>query len=263
MYFTAEKLLTHTLEEHSVSCWTCDYCSYGTGVEAESKTSIATPKQIFPTAEAWTSHVAEIHPDLIVPQERGTFADMNKRQMIGPLSCPLCDFASDSLTASIDDHILGHLHEFALRALPDTVVDLPDNNTGATARADVLSHTQSADNATAKLQYPTISARHLLESIHDTETRALAVPPDSDEAAIEVWQARAGRIHAMIMIRDEIDAEQWDILFRDAIDDLSSASRWAAPPYYPGNGIWGKLPIYSIPAMVTRLMKLKTLLRDP
>ncbi|KAK5658464.1 hypothetical protein OQA88_1853 [Cercophora sp. LCS_1] len=234
MYLTAEKLLAHTLEEHSVPCWTCDYCSYGA-----SKTSIPTPKQFFPTAEAWISHVAEMHQDLIAPQERSIFADMNKRQMIGPLSCPLCDFASDSLTAGIDDHILGHLHEFALRALPNTVVDLPDNNTGTTARAYTpLSHTQSANNATAELQYPTISTRHLFETVHDLEIGTVALLPDSDEAATEVWQARASRLHAMIMIRDEIDAEQWATLLRDAIDDLNSASRYAAPPYCPGSGTW-------------------------
>lgn len=243
------------LEEHSVSCWTCDYCSY-----SARKASIPTPKQFFPTAEAWTLHVAEMHPDIIAPEERSIFVAMNKRQMIGPLSCPLCDFASDSLTAGIDDHILGHLHEFALRALPDTVIDLPDNNTSATARAyATLSHTRSASSATAKLQYPTISPRHLFETVHDLEIGAVAVPPDSDEAATEIWQARASRLHAITMVRDETDAEQWATLFRDAIDDLSSASRYAAPPYCPGNGSWGKWPAYSILGVVNRLMKLRAL----
>lgn len=255
MYPTAEKLLTHTLEQHSVPCWTCDYCSYGA-----SETSIPTPKHLFPTAEAWIAHVAEMHRDLIAPQERSIFADMNKRQMIGPLSCPLCDFASDSLTAGIDDHILGHLHEFALRALPNTVVDQPDNNTGATARAyTLLSHSQSANNATAELRYPTISARHLVETLHNLGIGAVALPPDSDEAATEIWQARAGRLHAMTMIRDEINVEQWTTRLRGAIDDLSSASRYAAPPYCPGNGTWGKWLTYSTPAVATGLMKLRTL----
>ncbi len=79
MYLTAGELLTHTPEEHSVPWWSCDYCPHGTRLEAESQKIIATPKQFFPTAEAWVSHVAEMHSDLIAPQHRGLFAKMNEQ----------------------------------------------------------------------------------------------------------------------------------------------------------------------------------------
>jgi hypothetical protein len=267
MYLTAEKLLAHMLEKHSVERWTCDYCAYPAGVKTETSTS--TPRQFFQTAEDWTKHIAAMHGDLIAPQERSILVDMNKRRLIGPLSCPLCGFVSDSLTAVIDDHILSHLHEFALRALPDAVDDsLDEIESRITQVHSVLSHTQSADNATDELQYPAISFEDLSQAMHDLKLLrphqtdwVIAAPPDSDKAAIEVWQARAGRLHAMIMIRNDIDPERWLNAFNEEIDGLNSTLRYIAPPYCPGNGSWGKLLRYSVSTLVTGLTSLRALYR--
>ncbi|RYP35697.1 hypothetical protein DL768_010977 [Monosporascus sp. mg162] len=244
MYLTAEKLLAHMLEKHSVQRWTCDYCAYPAGAKAERSTP--TPRQFFQTAEDWTKHVATTHGDFIAPQERSILVDMNKRRLIEPLSCPLCGFVSDSLTAVIDDHILSHLHEFALQALPDAVDDsLDEIESRITQVHSVLSHTQSADNATDELQYPTISVKDISQAMHDLKLLkphqadwVIAAPPDSDEAATEVWQAKAGRLHAMIRIRNDMDPQQWLNVFNEEINGLHSTLRYIAPPYCPGNGSW-------------------------
>ena len=107
MYLTAESLHGHMLEKHSVMRWICAYCSYDCN---ETKDY---------SAQEWESHTAAEHGDIIPADQRALFAELNKYSMIGPLSCPLCQFNTETLDTKVDGHILQHLREFALRSLPD------------------------------------------------------------------------------------------------------------------------------------------------
>ncbi|KAK6332695.1 hypothetical protein TWF730_004354 [Orbilia blumenaviensis] len=115
MYATAENLLSHMLKKHSVTRWACDHCSYGTNEKEPARKS----PQYFDTSQEWESHAATEHKDMIPVEQRAIFAELGKRPTIGPLSCPLCQFATESPDTRINDHILQHLHEFSLWALPD------------------------------------------------------------------------------------------------------------------------------------------------
>ncbi|KAH7153569.1 hypothetical protein EDB81DRAFT_791617 [Dactylonectria macrodidyma] len=243
-FLTSKRLLAHMFEKHSVQRWTCDYCTYDARAKVEKGTSSS--RQFFLTADDWIEHVATTHEDLISPQQRGVLVGMNKRILIGPLSCPLCDFVSDRLATAIDDHILDHLHDFSLRALPDTAADtLDDIESRITHLQSVLSHTQSVENPNDDLQYPTTSFEDLSQAIHNIkipgphqENRALAMLPNFNEAIVEAWQALAGRLHAMIPIFDDMDPELWLNILNEDIDTLNSLQQYSPPPYCPGTDSW-------------------------
>ncbi|KAL6408087.1 hypothetical protein AUP68_08460 [Ilyonectria robusta] len=127
MYPTDENLLAHMIDKHSTMRWTCDYCA--SKDEASKQRSTDAPRE-FNNAGDWEGHVEEAHGDQITAHQRPILAELNKRPAMGPLTCPLCDFAMETMGSRIDDHILQHLHEFALWALPNgsgvmKMVDIP------------------------------------------------------------------------------------------------------------------------------------------
>jgi len=73
----------------------------------------------------------QTHFDIIPAAQSHVFAELSKRRMIGPLCCPLCDFTTERMAVSIDDRILSHLHEFALRALPENNGELGDDGSSS------------------------------------------------------------------------------------------------------------------------------------
>lgn len=139
MYLTTEALMAHTLDKHSLERWTCDYCASSTDVN---EVSTSPELRAFETAKDWIDHIAKDHRDAMSPDAGTILADLNKRQMILPLSCPLCPFSVDYMDTRINDHILLHLHEFSLLALPEDAWGSGEKTTGTVSQAsERLSYT--------------------------------------------------------------------------------------------------------------------------
>jgi hypothetical protein len=137
MYLTAESLLAHTLEKHSLFQWVCDHCT----MSGSTVTNATHPNQHFASAEEWLEHVAKYHGDLTTEKERIVLAELSKRPMHLPLDCPLCPFAIESMSDKIDDHILLHLHEFSLLALPERAWETDEKSKTLSQGSDPLSYT--------------------------------------------------------------------------------------------------------------------------
>lgn len=141
MYLTAESLLAHMIAKHSCTRWTCDYCTTGTQTSDDANDGKAFE---FTTDKAWQEHMEQFHSKLVPSDKRSMLVELNRRQMIGPLACPLCDtFKMESLDTKIDDHILQHLHEFALWALPEGAEGRDDDGSKVSQVSGTLSHTKT------------------------------------------------------------------------------------------------------------------------
>ncbi|KAK6519711.1 hypothetical protein TWF506_000011 [Arthrobotrys conoides] len=205
MYTTSEHLLVHMLENHSVTRWTCDYCSPAIG--NGNSTSIDGESRLFDSAEKWELHISTKHNDTIPANQRATFAEMSKVAVIGPLTCPLCHFTADFEETDIGDHILQHLHEFALRALPEhTYIEARSSQGSNTSRVyGSLSHIQSDSAGSVIMQESPVV------TVEEVEARMTAIWPlipltgistegfhlkirlpytNEDDDVIELWQTR-------------------------------------------------------------------------
>ena len=237
MYPTAESLLGHMLEKHSVMRWICAYCSYDSGEIKDYN------------AQEWESHTAAEHGDIIPADQRAIFAELNKQSMIGPLSCPLCQFTTESLDTNIDEHILQHLHEFALRSLPDNEGELNDQWSKKSQATALVSHTQlnSIDAAIVR-EYP-IATHEEIEGAMDRaqhifSTRGitsliprLEMPLHSDAAAAELWYTKSCRLKEILDIPRFIYHEGmhqelpniWNEML-DVVEEMNSAAVMDAQP---------------------------------
>ncbi|KAF2821888.1 hypothetical protein CC86DRAFT_386241 [Ophiobolus disseminans] len=205
MYFNAESLIAHTLEKHSLARWTCDYCAASASESGTTNTAIL---QQFDSAEEWTEHVAKLHKDVATEEELPILSGLNKRQMIFATECPLCPFSVEGLTNRIDDHILLHLHEFSLLALPDDAWGFAEKTQSMSQGSDALSAVhehESADVAdipeseitTDKLNQLVQSARSLNRrtthggAYHYLDLPHISTLPSSrglsEESARELW----------------------------------------------------------------------------
>ncbi|KAF2963129.1 hypothetical protein GQX73_g10441 [Xylaria multiplex] len=109
----------------------------------------------FWSADAWEDHVNKAHSDRIKVAQLPVLVELSKRSVIGPLSCPLCDFSTDAVDSKIDDHILQHLHEFSLRALPEIPNPVADDRSKASQISGSLSHVRDMGHADQRpLEYP-------------------------------------------------------------------------------------------------------------
>ncbi|KAF3931094.1 hypothetical protein ABW20_dc0106874 [Dactylellina cionopaga] len=206
MYTTAENLLAHMLKNHSIIRWTCDYCVCGTNEEGSTDEN----SRQFDTAQEWESHIASKHEDMIPVSQRTIFAELNKQPMIGPLSCPLCQFTTPSMDTKIDDHILQHMHEFALRALPEGAEGRVDQESDTSRVYGLLSHTRldSADVAIAR-DYSIIAIHEVLDAIvsvwhllPESETKSFLPkinPPSTlNMAAFELWHTKSRQLKEIL-----------------------------------------------------------------
>jgi hypothetical protein len=246
MYLTAESLLAHMLEKHSVTRWSCDYCAYGAD---KSKESADEELQQFDTAEEWESHIAAKHGDTIPVSQRAILAELNKQPMIGPLFCSLCPFTTMSMDMKIDDHILKHLHEFALRALPEGARETDDQGSKTSQASGLLSHTQSnsVDAAIAR-EYPIVTlqeVKYAMDNAWDLFSTSgtaspqpgLKWPLHSDAAATELWQTKSRQLKEMLdalkfIYQDNMRWEHPYILdvVVEAVDEMNSAAVANAQP---------------------------------
>ncbi|KAI7775985.1 hypothetical protein LA080_006011 [Diaporthe eres] len=138
MYLTSETFLAHLIEEHSSLRWVCDFCALGDTTKGHPRVH-----HDFLSAEQWEMHIQEAHGHRvkgIQQAELAELAELNKRPMIGPLSCPLCDFAMPNMSSKVDRHIFQHLHEFSLRALPEPAKNGDTNGSIASGVTVMPSH---------------------------------------------------------------------------------------------------------------------------
>ncbi|GAW22554.1 hypothetical protein ANO14919_120940 [Xylariales sp. No.14919] len=155
MYPTTENLLAHVMSKHSSVCWTCSLCRSG---DQATGCSLTHTLQDFWSAEAWESHVKKVHSDRIKVSQLSVLAELSKRSVVGPLTCPLCDFSTDTVDSKIDDHILQHLHEFSLRALPESANPIADEGSKASQVSGSLSHVKDVGHeGQHALEYPITS----------------------------------------------------------------------------------------------------------
>ncbi|KAF3297187.1 hypothetical protein TWF132_008542 [Orbilia oligospora] len=225
MYTTAERLLTHMLEKHSTARWTCSYCVYSKGINGLSDKE----PSWFDTAQEWDLHMAANHGDIVPPNQRDTLAELNKELTIGPLSCPLCEFTTHSADTKVDNHILQHLHEFSLRALPEDVKQKGDNQITTSQASGLLSHTQSDHIGVAMDQeWPMVT----LEELESSLKRALNLhpyvdrypppslkhlPPDANKALAEIWQLRSYKLKKTL---DDLNSDLHDVNGMECVSSM-------------------------------------------
>jgi hypothetical protein len=211
MYLTTESLLSHMLEKHSMIRWACDYCAFKTNT---SKDTTKHDREYFDSAEIWMKHMGMKHGKIATAAERITLAGLNERRVIPQLSCPLCPFVVESIDTKIHDHILLHLHEFSLLALPDDAWGAGETSTGTASHAsDELSHTQEMRaDISMPLAHPEATVGALLQSIRTSNLLDVAgnrvgatlraIPDWTTAAAKELW------IRDVSKYRDSLDAIQ-------------------------------------------------------
>ncbi|KAH8897709.1 hypothetical protein GQ53DRAFT_884487 [Thozetella sp. PMI_491] len=109
MYLTADELVRHTHAEHSVTRWVCDYCS-SQDTSAEG--------YVYESLEDWEQHMHQAHSGKFQPAQLSSLGKVSRLQMFEAMTCPLCAYTTDVAKPALEDHILQHLHGFALRSLP-------------------------------------------------------------------------------------------------------------------------------------------------
>lgn len=109
MYLTSEELISHVRDHHATKMWACNFC-LPKASEAET--------YVFESSIQWQEHVLQAHRESIPEQQISSLARISERQMIQAVSCPLCAYTPAGAQNTVDQHILRHLHEFALRCLP-------------------------------------------------------------------------------------------------------------------------------------------------
>ncbi|KAF3000402.1 hypothetical protein E8E14_001436 [Neopestalotiopsis sp. 37M] len=109
MYLTSEELISHVHEHHARKMWACDFC-----LPNASETDL----YVFESPIEWQKHVQQSHRDSVLVQQLPSLARFSERQVMQAMSCPLCAYIPVGIQSTVDQHILQHLHEFALRSLP-------------------------------------------------------------------------------------------------------------------------------------------------
>ncbi|KAI0530442.1 hypothetical protein GGR58DRAFT_518468 [Xylaria digitata] len=221
---TTENLLAHMMEKHSSTCWTCNVCSSGHWATGGS----LTPTQHdFWGAEAWEDHVKKAHSDRIKVAQLPVLAELSKRSVIGPLSCPLCDFSTDAMDSKINDHILQHLHEFSLRALPEISDPVADERSKVSQVSGSLSHVRDMEHADQRpLEYPIAKRTQLAADLERLwafypssslkELMARITGPtvsSADSAAVEFWGFHLLKVSSVLEIIN---------LSTDGVDSMDS-----------------------------------------
>jgi hypothetical protein len=257
MYLTAESLLAHIIENHAVTRWACDYCAHlATGRDI----SVEHQALIFETAEAWNSHFADIHPEKLAVIDRSLLAELSKRQMFQTLSCPLCQELKvdiDTMDTKVDDHILRHLHEFSLLALPEITWDTSKTLASTSRKSSLLSQVpEKSTNSTYPLSYAEVTLSQLQQTIEETwpiirpdqqepRPEVISQLPRMDVSDIELIRSKAYRLQEVLnavkrLPRDRFDCKQHydDCLHtqvtgiaadytevRDLVDELNAISK--------------------------------------
>ncbi|KAK0710120.1 hypothetical protein B0T26DRAFT_724126 [Lasiosphaeria miniovina] len=117
LYVTSEEWNTHMRNNHSQVRWLCNICM-------NKATSFATKND-------WESHVTTSHANSFPQDQVAVLGELSRRTVYLPPSCPLCPFLPDEGQQGTEDHIAGHLHQFALRCLPGNIDDGDASSSGS------------------------------------------------------------------------------------------------------------------------------------
>lgn len=107
LYLTSDDLNRHMLKEHGTVRWMCDFCS-----------SRSSDIFMFATFDEWEYHMKQQHPTTFEHPQLPSLGKVSQRRVIDLSHCPLCSYKTETITQEVDEHILKHLHDFALRCLP-------------------------------------------------------------------------------------------------------------------------------------------------
>ncbi|KAF3396793.1 hypothetical protein DPV78_007762 [Talaromyces pinophilus] len=187
MYSKADQLLAHMKTRHSLTKWACNPCSTNTKQASESDPSDPQILIFFDSAESWQAHTEKEHGNLGPAPQRDILTELSQRQLIGPLECPLCKSEPAEPRTGIDEHILKHLHEFALLALPGDAAPANEKESSAfqvSSSASLLSYTK--DSWTVNVGTPDddfTNYKMVMESFEDIESRLERFEPEFSNKA--------------------------------------------------------------------------------
>lgn len=264
MYLTSDTLLAHLLEEHSTPRWICDFCALW-----DETNELPGVYREFSSAEKWQQHTTEKHRNRIITfrePQLAELAELNKRPMIGPLSCPLCSFTMPNMSSKVDSHILHHLHEFSLRALPDppesghvdekmasSVTAIPSHISQVKVDASQTGHTHTLSAPNLNNLYNDLidilpSSRHpsLQQFLAWIQGRDWAVT----EASHEFWATQFAKLQHVTRtynqpaIVDTTPAVMADIV-AGIIDELLTLTLERNPKWYPSSNSYRSMMPYT------------------
>jgi len=109
MYGTAEALLEHIREDHSVKRWICQDCN---------SVQMSTEPLIFRSEQDWQAHIFDEHDTRLSEDEAPLYSNLAARVTLPSLTCPLCPSATEHPSNNTFEHVAECLHGFALWALP-------------------------------------------------------------------------------------------------------------------------------------------------
>lgn len=238
MYLTSETLLAHLLENHSSLRWICDFCV----LSDDDINGFPAERREFCSAEEWEIHIGEAHGDRIKTlgrPELAELAELNERPMIGPLSCPLCDFATPNMSTKIDDHILQHLHEFSLWALPDRLDDEVANGSSESSATAMRSHISGIKAVAPRTEHSLVLSEAELNNFHYdiNSSNFMAVGPTAIQfldwvdgiswesqttASREFWAAHFGKLRQTVRTIDEAVQNKNTEMASEILQDLAS-----------------------------------------
>lgn len=115
MFHTSQELSQHIKDQHGVRYWICDHCA----MESDDFLTY-----IFESSEIWAEHMVGVHRNIFSEERLNSLSTLSSRVMIPPVSCPLCGFSRSQPSHELDEHLLQHLHNFALLSLPWGADDL-------------------------------------------------------------------------------------------------------------------------------------------
>jgi hypothetical protein len=152
------------------------------------------------------------------------------------------------MDTKIDDHILQHLHQFALRALPGGAGETNGKGSKMSQASGLLSHTQlnSLDTAIAR-EYPIVpleevkdamdNAWHLFLTWGVTSLKPrIELPLHSDVTATELWHTKSRKLKDIWSSRSSCEAIRRELpgirdMVVEAVDEMNSVTvTFAQPP---------------------------------
>ncbi|KAI0100962.1 hypothetical protein GGR51DRAFT_563611 [Nemania sp. FL0031] len=152
LYVTREQWMSHITTYHSVTQWICSLCFFDLKKEDLS----------YETADEWHSHMEEEHAGKFEPIQLSLLCELSKKDLVPPVSCPLCLDDHQRLYLESNDHIAEHLKLFSLYALPWDIGE--DNDTNPASAAHVF-----GSHSCRSTSYPEITEEALIDMIEQTE----------------------------------------------------------------------------------------------
>ncbi|KXH69684.1 hypothetical protein CSAL01_12615 [Colletotrichum salicis] len=114
MFVTSSDLVEHIRQRHGEPSWICEFC-----------VPLLTHSEcVFGSSSEWEAHMAEAHPSALLSSQLPMLAEMSKTTKLPSIPCPICGLIDDEQPKDhLSEHVLQHIHEFALLSLPWPTVE--------------------------------------------------------------------------------------------------------------------------------------------